>query len=214
LRGASLFRPESLVTIIESLAHDHRVLEATLTELSATPSSEAAHRSDLFGRIQGLLQAHARAEEVVVYAPLRRMMPSEIKTLEAYEEHHIADLMLQELGADCPGGKGWTAKVRVFEEVLRHHIKEEELHLFALLTSEFDEAALTEMEDDFQTIKHEGLELMLGPVRRATPAFIGRALVSAQARAGRYARQGELVLRRRWNRIARAREPLAVGTQG
>lgn len=185
------------MSIIDTLARDHRVIETIIAELSTTPSHEAEQRLRLFSQLQSLLQAHERAEEEVVYRPLCARLPTEVKPLEAYEEHHIADLLLQELAADCPGGPGWTAKARVFEEVVRHHIKEEELLIFPLLMDNFDEAALNRMDSDFQLVKHERIETMFGPLRRATPAFAGRATVTAQAAAGRYVRRGELFLRRR-----------------
>lgn len=183
--------------ITETLARDHRALEQLITELGTTPSREPQRRVELYGTVQSLLVAHARAEEVAVYRPLRRMLPDEVKALEAYEEHHLADLLLQELGSDCPGGRGWGAKARVLEEIVRHHIKEEELQLFALIDQAFDVEAQMRMTAEFTAIKHQNVERALAPLRRATPAFLGRAIVSVQARAGRGARAGELFLRRR-----------------
>jgi len=105
--------------ILEALAQDHRALENWLTELGHTPSREAGQRSALFGRLQALLQAHARAEEEVVYRRLEHNSSEPEKALEAYEEHHVADLLLQELASALPGGPAWAAKLKVFEELLR-----------------------------------------------------------------------------------------------
>jgi len=181
--------------ILESLAKDHRALENWLTELGNTPSSEAGQRSAVFGRLQALLQAHARAEEEVVYRRLEQNSSEPEKTLEAYEEHHIADVLLQELASALPGGPAWAAKLKVFEELLRHHIKEEELNLFPLVEESFDLATQDTMAREFRALKHERIETWLGPLRCATPAFAGRATVGMQAAAGRYARRGELYLR-------------------
>jgi hemerythrin-like domain-containing protein len=189
------------MTILDSLARDHRALERMLTDLAATPSSDGAHRIAVFSRLQALLQSHARAEEEVVYRRLQQTLPDEVKTLEAFEEHHVADLLLQELASACPGGPGWTAKTRVFEELLRHHIKEEELDLFALIRANFDEAAQAQMAAEFQALKHERVEALLAPIRRATPAFAGRATIYAQAAAGRFVRRGELYVRRALQRL-------------
>lgn len=187
--------------ILESLAQDHRALENWLTELGATPSTEAEQRSAVFARLQALLQAHARAEEEVVYRRLQQASSEQEKTLEAYEEHHIADVLLQELASALPGGPAWAAKLKVFEEVLRHHIKEEELNLFPLVQESFDEATQRIMGREFRALKHERIEALLGPLRCATPAFAGRAAVNMQAAAGRYARRGELYLRAALGRL-------------
>ncbi|HUS24225.1 MAG TPA: hemerythrin domain-containing protein [Candidatus Binatia bacterium] len=204
--------------ILESLAKDHRALEQLLSTLAQTPSSAPEDRIATFGRLQSLVHAHARAEEEVVYRRLRSALPDEEKTLEAYEEHHVADLLLQELASGCPGGPGWSAKLRVFEELLRHHIKEEELTLFKLIGEGFDNAKLARMGEEFELLKHEKLEKFLGPLRRAAPAFAGRATVSAQAAAGRLVRRSELQVRRVLARLgkrrsgAKAREEVAEET--
>ncbi len=187
--------------ILETLARDHRTLEDTLEELTATTSAEGDRRTEIFSRLQALLQAHARAEEEVVYRRLREREPEESQLLEAYEEHHVADILLQELASACPGGKGWSAKIRVMNELLRHHIKQEELNLFALIRDNFDDATQATMEREFSSLKHEQLERFLAPLWRATPAFAGRAAITAQATAGRLARRGELYVRRRLARF-------------
>lgn len=189
------------MAILDTLASDHRAIERMLADLAETASSEPKHRLEVFSQLQALMQGHARAEEEVVYRPLRRLAPDEAKTLEAFEEHHVADMLLQELASACPGGPGWAAKLRVLEELLRLHIKDEELDLFPVLAAHCDDAALAEMDADFRALKHEGLEKALGPLRRAAPAFAGRATIYAQAAAGRFVRRGELYLRRALARL-------------
>ena len=187
--------------VVELLAKDHRALEKLLTALGEISSQAPDERIELFSQLQSLLQAHSRAEEEVVYRRLRLREPEEVKVLEAFEEHHIADILLQELASACPGGAGWAAKVKVLEEMLRLHIREEELQLYALLKSNFDAAELAQMGREFRALKHEGIESMLGRLRRATPAFAGRAAITAQAAAGRYLRRGELFMLHRLGQL-------------
>jgi hemerythrin-like domain-containing protein len=180
------------MTILDTLAKEHRHFETLLTDLAATSREDGSIRVRLFSELQSTLIAHARAEEEVVYRVLRERLPDEQLVLEGYEEHHIADVMLQELAAACPGGRGWAAKARVFEEVLRHHIKEEELGLFPLITSVCSEHECATMDAEFRAVRHSGVEALIGPLRMALPAFAGRALVDLQAIAGRQARRNEL----------------------
>ena len=187
--------------VVELLAQDHRAIERLLTALGATSGSDADARVELFSQLQALLQAHARTEEEVVYRRLRAREPHEAKVLEAFEEHHIGDILLQELASACPGGAGWAAKLKVLEEVLRLHIREEELQLFALLGEAFDPAERARMGREFAALKHERIESLFGPLRRATPAFAGRAAITAQAAAGRYLRRGELYVRHRLGQL-------------
>jgi hypothetical protein len=187
--------------VVELLAKDHRALEKQLTALAETPSSEPAARVEMFSQLQTLLQAHARAEEEVVYRRLRLRQPEEAKVLEAFEEHHLVDILLQELASACPGGAGWTAKLKVLEEMLRLHIREEELQLFALVNESFEPAERAQMGREFRALKHERIEALLAPLRRATPAFAGRAAITAQAAAGRYLRRGELFMLHRLGQL-------------
>jgi hemerythrin-like domain-containing protein len=187
--------------IVELLAKDHRALEKNLTALGETASTEPDRRIELFSKLQTLLQSHARAEEEVVYRRLRALQPDEAKTLEAFEEHHLVDILLQELASACPGGAGWAAKSKVLEELLRHHIKEEELTLFPLIQESVDKPTRDLMGREFRALKHEAIEAFLAPFRRATPAFAGRAAITAQAAAGRYLRRGELFVRHALSQI-------------
>jgi hemerythrin superfamily protein len=184
------------MSILDTLSQEHRRFETLLSDLTATSGSDGALRLKLFDELQSRLIAHSRAEEEVVYRVLRARCPDEERVLEGYEEHHIADVLLQELAAACPGGRGWAAKTRVFEEVLRHHIKEEETDLFPLVSEHCGESELWTMRAEYRAVQHSGLEAAMGPLRRALPAFAGRALVDVQAMAGRYTRRGELHLLR------------------
>ena len=197
--------------IIETLARDHRHLEEHLDALAALRSTEREKREHLFVRVQALLISHARAEEEVVYRRLRARLPDEVKLHEAYEEHRLSDVLLQELAADCPGDEGWSAKARVLSELVRHHIKEEELQIFALIEQNVGAPEQEQMDAEFGAVKHEGIEAMLGPFRQATPAFIARAAIDAQASSGRWMRRGELFLRRRLGRTRPARQMESAG---
>jgi hypothetical protein len=177
--------------LVETISQDHRAIEQLLSELGDTPASQPAARVERFSRLQALLQAHSRAEEEVVYRRLHAHSADEERVLEAYEEHHVADILLQELASACPGGRGWAVKVKVLEELLRQHIKQEEMSLYPLIPAAFDESAVALMEDEFIVLKHEDIEHALGPLRRAMPAFAGRASINAQAAAGRYPRRRE-----------------------
>lgn len=184
------------MSILDALAQDHRQIEKVISSLGDISSAKPAERIAVFSKLQTLLVAHSRAEEEVVYRRLHQRGADEQKTLEAYEEHHVADILLQELASGCPGGAAWAAKVQVLEELLRHHIKEEELNIFPLVTDAFDEATRALMDEEFTIARHDRLEALFGRLRRATPAFLGRAAISLQVAAGRGLRRGELSVHR------------------
>ena len=63
------------MSILATLAQEHRTFESLLTDLAATSAADGATRLQLFGDLQSQLTAHARAEEEVVYRVLRARCP-------------------------------------------------------------------------------------------------------------------------------------------
>ncbi len=49
---------------------------------------------------------------------------------EGYAEHHVADVLVHEIGRMNLGSDDWRTKVHVLGENLRHHIGEEERNMF------------------------------------------------------------------------------------
>jgi iron-sulfur cluster repair protein YtfE (RIC family) len=177
------------------LKKQHRQVEKLFKEVEKT--EDPKQRRKLMEQIAADLKMHTQIEEEIFYPAVREVGTAKAEEMidEAFEEHHVVDLLLQELAAACPGGRGWAAKVRVLEEMLRLHVKQEELDLFPLAQAHLDADALALMAREFRALKHERIESLLGPLRRATPAFAGRATVHAQATAGRLVRRGELAMR-------------------
>jgi len=52
--------------------------------------------------------------------------------LEAYEEHHVVKLVLAELPEVDPEGERFEAKMTVLEQLVEHHVDEEEDEMFKL----------------------------------------------------------------------------------
>ena len=84
-----------------------------------------------------MLTSHAKAEEKTFYNILKKKADAghneELNDimLEGFQEHHVADELLNELINLEPSDEKWMAKMTVLEEVLDHHIKEEEDDMFS-----------------------------------------------------------------------------------
>jgi hypothetical protein len=61
------------------------------------------------------LQSHPQARDIV---------------LEGFEEHHVADLIVNELHEVATDDEQWGAKFKVLKENIEHHIQEEEGEMF------------------------------------------------------------------------------------
>ncbi len=71
------------------------------------------------------LKIHAEIEEKIFYPSVREGVEKDLMN-EADEEHHVAKLLIAELGHMDPSDDHWEAKFTVLVENVRHHIREEE----------------------------------------------------------------------------------------
>src|SRR5262249_44618971 len=80
------------------------------------------------------LTLHTKIEEEIFYPALREVpsKKAEEMVLEAYEEHHVVKLVLAELPKVDPEDERFEAKMTVLEELVEHHVEEEEDEMFKL----------------------------------------------------------------------------------
>lgn len=137
------------------LINDHKKVKALLKEILSTSSSDKAKRTEMFATLKHELQAHEKIEERYVYPPLEEKKPTHDKTEEAYEEHHVVDLLLKELDKLDVTKDEWIAKLTVLEENLIHHIKEEEKDLFIKAKKVLSQNTLDQIEESIETAKEQ-----------------------------------------------------------
>jgi hemerythrin superfamily protein len=125
----ALFGDEPLMTdAVSLLKADHRRVDRMFR---AFPKADLKKREELLETLIKELTVHSRIEENLVYPLI--LDEEQERTLEAFEEHHLLKLALAEL-ADTPA---WSpkieAKVKVVQELVTHHVKEEEHDLLPKL---------------------------------------------------------------------------------
>lgn len=91
------------------------------------------------------LRAHATIEEELFYPVLRERLGLHDQVLEDLEEHHLVDVLLDELEGMDPTDERFAAKVEVLAELVDHHVEEEEEDLFPAVRRGLDEDVLTEL---------------------------------------------------------------------
>jgi hemerythrin superfamily protein len=150
--------------IITALKSDHKEIRSLCEKLNETTERAAKTRETLFHQLFLTLSSHAKAEEEAMYAPIKDQEGKELrmKVLEGYEEHKIADTLLEELDFLEFGDEKWSAKMQVLSEALDHHIKEEENEVFPKMKKEMAEEILVEMGANFLERKSEILEQLKG----------------------------------------------------
>ncbi|MDP9297318.1 MAG: hemerythrin domain-containing protein, partial [Actinomycetota bacterium] len=75
--------------------------------------------------------------------------------LEGFEEHHVVNGIVAELGAVPFDDETWGAKLTVMRENVEHHIDEEENEMFSKARQVLDEEDLAELGVQMQARKDE-----------------------------------------------------------
>lgn len=135
------------------LREEHQQLQ----ELAAAvvEADDPAQAKRLFHQLKEALVRHSRAEERVVYNAL--MDCKETQTVELAEEgeieHEIADRLLQQNTRGRADSPGWKARMKVLRDMLEHHVRDEETHIFDALERHFSLRELQKMGERFEEHK-------------------------------------------------------------
>ena len=140
---------------ITLLKDDHDALRKLLDELDATTERGVKTRKELFTRIRRELDLHETIEEEILYPALKEHPKAKDLVLEAYEEHHVVDLVVAELEGLPFDDETWGAKLTVAKENVEHHIEEEEDEMFPRARQVFDAEELEELGARMQARKEE-----------------------------------------------------------
>ena len=130
---------------ITMLKTDHDKVKKLLTELETTTERGVKTREELFATIKGELTIHEVIEEEIFYPALKSHPKAKDIVLEGYEEHHVVDLLMGELGSLDVSDEAWGAKALVMKENVEHHIEEEEGEMFKQARQVFDRQELEDL---------------------------------------------------------------------
>lgn len=130
---------------ISMLKTDHDKVKKLLTELESTTERGVKTRAELFSTIKGELTVHEVIEEEIFYPALKSHPKAKDIVLEAFEEHHVVDLLMSELERLEVTDETWGAKALVMKENIEHHIEEEEGEMFRQARQVFDRQELEEL---------------------------------------------------------------------
>jgi hypothetical protein len=136
---------------LDLLEQDHRRLKALLEE--GTHTTGDAPRRRLLEALTSELTTHELIEEKILYPALKAHAEAKDIVLEGYQEHHVADLVLEELQQLPPSDERWGAKLKVLKENLEHHIEEEEGEMFKTARSILSREQLEEIGARMQEAK-------------------------------------------------------------
>lgn len=130
-------------------------------------AKEVQKDSSKFIFLKKHLDVHHELEEDLLLSKLHSIKKIKDESLESQEEHVILNFALLDL-ADFPkDNERWMVKFKVFEEILDHHLTEEEEELFPDAEKILDKKDQTDLGAKFEELKKQRLSAALEtkPVR-------------------------------------------------
>jgi hemerythrin-like domain-containing protein len=116
--------------VLALIKKDHDEVKELFESFEQEAESDLEGSAEIAKKIISELIQHTELEEQIVYPGLKKQDADTY--YEATEEHHVADLLMEEIKRMRPDDV-YKAKMVVLAENVRHHIKEEETEAFPLL---------------------------------------------------------------------------------
>lgn len=140
---------------LETLEKDHEEVKGILEKLESKSKTAVKGKEDLFMKLKQELIPHMKGEEKHLYPALNSDKKAHKLALEALEEHHVAETVLKELDKLSKDAENWDAKLKVFKEIVQHHIEKEEEEVFEAAQDTLDEQELDEIMESFEKVKEK-----------------------------------------------------------
>jgi hemerythrin-like domain-containing protein len=140
--------------ILQDLHNDHSEVDALLGRIM--DSKDGSERSRLFTEMKSKLLPHLKAEQEVLYQRLETGKSEESRRFgnEGTSEHQIVEQQIQKMSSlGNTMSDQWTAELKVLQELIEHHVGEEESTGFSCARDEFGKEELEAMSQQFQTRK-------------------------------------------------------------
>ncbi|MBA2657351.1 MAG: hemerythrin domain-containing protein [Tatlockia sp.] len=140
--------------IYEYLKTDHDKVSALFKQFKKAPAKRKAAIATL---IADELIAHAKSEQETFYRVLEQYSQSEDEALHGWKEHEEIENQINSFDNKAMTEKSLNTKVEKLEELVNHHVKEEEGDIFKkakkVITSDQSYAIKELMHD----LKHQWL---------------------------------------------------------
>jgi len=140
---------------IELLTTDHHEVRSLFERFrSAQEAEDTARMSELAATIFEELEVHTTIEEEIFYPALRGRDDELDETVdESLEEHHVVDVLMNEMRDLEAGADEWVAKMTVLMENVEHHADEEEQEMFPDAREQLDEERLRALGEELEARK-------------------------------------------------------------
>jgi len=144
------------MNILDTIRDDHDRYKDQMEQLVQSKSMGQSEK-DLFQRFSSDITGHMNAEQQTLYPYLEEQSKDKKHVLQAYEEHHVASTVMNELKSMEQVDERWMAKMQVLSELVKHHIQEEESVIFKEARESLGEQRLNELGDQWESTKQQAM---------------------------------------------------------
>ena len=120
-----------MLNALDMLRDDHRKMKELFHQFER--AEEHDRKEEIAHETLKELRVHTALEEEIFYPAAREQIDEKGRIAEAFEEHHVAKILLSELQKISSHDQRFEAKYKVLAESVKHHIQEEESRLFPML---------------------------------------------------------------------------------
>ena len=136
--------------VTDHIKQDHEEMLALFEEFEKKPSKR------IVKEIGEILLPHHHAEEEVVFPGVAEASAQKAELVaDLIAEHGVIDRELEEILETPVGDELFEAKVRVWKEIVEHHLDEEEGVFFPHLEEVYSDSELTAMNKEFEAAEDE-----------------------------------------------------------
>lgn len=146
-------KKEDLFDLIQK---DHEKVRQVMKKIQKSRPG-MSRESDL-DRLKVELLPHMMLEEQMFYPIMIDESEQRELGFEAIEEHRVARNVLDDLEELEPSDEKWSARFKVFMELVEHHIEEEESDVFEAAREIIDSDRAMELGKQFQSQKRKILK--------------------------------------------------------
>lgn len=142
--------------IFEVLKQEHQQVKDILQQMVETSSQHRQRRKELIGQLEHSLLPHMYAEERYFYELLMEGLEEDQQdaVFEGFEEHRAARFVLSDLESIAFDDIRWHAEASVLQELVKHHIAEEESEIFELARQVIDQSQAANVAEKFEQTKN------------------------------------------------------------
>lgn len=144
-------RPADEMSVLPILTMDHRKVDILFKEI--TENTEPERDAGIFHQLKADLTSHSIAEEETVYRRFQNLSDMKDLMTDAKQEHEDLRTLLDEISDVIDDREAFLDKIDDLQQLVKHHVDQEENKVFPLIKKNSSEEVLVEMSRDFMEAK-------------------------------------------------------------